>query len=146
MARGNTGRALPIDFPIGPIGCVCYVRAPADLLRRDAETDRAAHAGAAEAAIAVRVLGEILLMIILGVVERRRIEDLGRDPVVHAVPLELLLEHRARGLGRLLLLGREGIDAGAILRADIVALSHALSRVVRFPEYLEQRRVRRLLR
>src|SRR5476649_1539971 len=99
------------------------------LLRRDAQADRAAHAGAAQAAIAVGVLGEILLVITLGVVELRRVEDLGRD-LAHAAARELLLEDRARGLRLALLLGRESIDAGAILRTDIVALAHALGRIV----------------
>ena len=43
------------------------------------DTDRAAHAGAAEAAVTHRVLRQVLLVVVLGVVERRRVEDLGRD-------------------------------------------------------------------
>src|SRR6185295_8344918 len=38
--------------------------------RRRRDPDRAAHAGAAQAAIAVGVLREVLLVIVLGVVER----------------------------------------------------------------------------
>ena len=37
---------------------------------RHTNTDRARHAGAAEAAIARRILGEVLLVIVLGEVER----------------------------------------------------------------------------
>src|SRR5713101_4246368 len=50
-----------------------------DLSRGHGDADGAAHAGAAEPAIAHRVLGEILLMIILGEIERRRVADLGGD-------------------------------------------------------------------
>jgi hypothetical protein len=46
------------------------------LCRGRAQPDRATHAGAAEAAIAERILGEVLLVVILGVIERRRVEDL----------------------------------------------------------------------
>src|SRR5471032_618412 len=106
----------------------------------DAEADRAAHAGSTQAAIATGVLGEILLVITLSVVEHRRVEDLGRD-LAHAAAREFLLEDRLRGLGLALLLGREGVNAGAILRADIVALAHALGRIVVLPEGLEQRLV-----
>ena len=62
--------------------------------RRDAQPDGAGHAGAAETTIAPRVLGEILLVIVLGVEERRRLDDLGRDRAV-ALPGELSLEDRA---------------------------------------------------
>src|SRR5262245_66417294 len=51
---------------------------------RDSGTDRAAHAGAAEPAIAARVLRQILLMIVLGEIQRRRIEDLGGDGITPA--------------------------------------------------------------
>jgi hypothetical protein len=44
--------------------------------------DRAGHAGAADAAIAAGVLGEVLLVVVLGVVEGRRFADLGRDGAV----------------------------------------------------------------
>src|SRR5262249_45067372 len=60
--------------------------------------------------------------------------------------LQLLLVHLLRGLGRLTLRGIVGIDAGAILRTDVVPLAHALRRVVVFPERLQQRLVGNLLR
>jgi len=50
-----------------------------DSMRRNADADRAAHPGAAKAAIAMRVLGQVLLVVILGEVERRRIADFGGD-------------------------------------------------------------------
>src|SRR5205814_898981 len=105
--------------------------------RRCAEPDRAAHAGAAEAAIAGRVLRQILLMVVLGEVERRRIDNLGRHRAVAALGqggLERRLRCRRGGALR----GAGDIDAGAILRADVVALAHALGRIVAFPERLEQ--------
>src|ERR1700734_1637491 len=42
-------------------------------LSGNSRSDRTAHAGAAEAAITVRVLRQILLVIILGEIERRRL-------------------------------------------------------------------------
>ena len=50
--------------------------------RRDAGADRAGDAGAAEPAVAVRVLGQVLLVVVLGVVERPGLGDLGRDLAV----------------------------------------------------------------
>src|SRR5262245_66424140 len=56
---------------------------PIPLLRRDrGDPDRARHTGTAQPAIAHRVLGEVLLMIVLGEIERRRLEDLGGDGAV----------------------------------------------------------------
>src|SRR5664279_3941596 len=46
------------------------------------EPDRAGDAGAAEPAVAVRHLREVLLVVVLGVVERPRRGDLGRDLAV----------------------------------------------------------------
>jgi hypothetical protein len=48
-------------------------------LRARRQSNRAADARAAEPAIAIRVLGEVLLVVILGVVERPHRRDLGRD-------------------------------------------------------------------
>src|SRR5712691_9015856 len=101
------------------------------------DPDRAAHAGAAEAAIARRVLGQILLVVVLGEIERRRIEDLGGDGV-EAPRFQFLLIHRLRRLGGFALGGREGIDAGAVLRAHVVALAQTLGRVVALPEGAQQ--------
>src|SRR5207249_5415637 len=46
-------------------------------------------------------------------------------------------EHLPRRLGGLGLLGGERVDARAVLRSDVVALAHALRRVVGLPEDLE---------
>src|SRR5436190_11259976 len=90
----------------------CGAREPS--LRCHARTDRAAHTGAAEPAIARRALGQILLVIVLGEVERWRVEDLGRDRIEAAL-LERLVVHRFRRLGRLTLRGVEHVDAGTVL-------------------------------
>src|SRR5258707_2234755 len=46
---------------------------------RDACRKRTGHAGAAQAAIARRVLGEVLLVIVFGEIERPGRRDFGRD-------------------------------------------------------------------
>src|ERR1051326_2383137 len=89
------------------------------LRRRHAGADRARHAGAAETAIAERILGEILLVIVLGEVELRRVEDLGRDRAI-ALAGQRLAKHRLRVFGGLLLRRRGRVNAGAILWADVV--------------------------
>src|SRR4051812_42383704 len=100
-------------------------------LRRQA--DRAGDAGAAEAAVAVRVLREVLLVVRLGVVERPRRRELGRDlAVAGAAQLGLIGGARALHLGALLL--ARPVDRRAVLRADVVALAEALRRVVSLPE------------
>src|SRR6266540_5519849 len=83
-----------------------------------------AHAGAANAAVAAGVLVEILLVIVLGVVERRRIEYLGGDASM-AGGGEPILIRLARGFSDALLLRRVGVDRGSILGAHVVALPHA---------------------
>src|SRR5438067_12837607 len=113
--------------------------------RRYGSTDRAGDAGAAEAAIAERVLRQILLVVILGEIELRRVADFGGDGA-EAGGAELLLKALARGFGGTALLRRVGIDRRAVLRADIVALAHALGRVVAFPEQFQQRLIARHLR
>src|SRR3954451_15655398 len=86
------------------------------LFGRDADADLARHTRAAEAAIAVRVLGQILLVVILGEVERPRIEDLGRDrPVTPG--RERLAVGRLGGLCGLPLGLVEHVDPGAVLGA-----------------------------
>src|SRR6266550_4754363 len=60
-----------------------------DLCRGHGNAHGAANAGAAEPAIAHRVLGEILLMIILGEIQRRRVADLGGDRSVAFGPERL---------------------------------------------------------
>ena len=76
-------------------------------------------------------------MIVLGEVEWGRIDDFGGGRT-EMPRLEFLAIHRFRGLRGPALLGGEGIDAGAILRAYIIALAHALGRIVTLPEGFEQ--------
>src|SRR5262245_37152245 len=106
-------------------------------LSGNTRSDRTAHAGAAETAIAHRILRQVLLVIVLGEIERRRVDDLGGDRT-KAAALELLLVHRLRRLGGFALGVVIDIDAGAILRTNVVTLAHALGRIVAFPERLEQ--------
>src|SRR5208282_1666051 len=103
----------------------------------DAGADRTGHAGAAEPAIAGRVLGQILLMVVLGEIELAGRRNLGRDGA-EAFCRERLLIGGLRGVSGFALRIVEGVDRAAILRADVVALAHALRRVVVLPERLEQ--------
>src|SRR5215510_16469205 len=75
-----------------------------ELVRHDAGADLAGDAGAAEPAIAHRVLGEILLVIVLGEVELRRVEDLRGDRAI------------ALHLQRLLVLGLRELSSFALRR------------------------------
>src|SRR6516165_2225989 len=111
----------------------------------DAGADRAGHVGAAESAIAGRILGKILLMVVLGKIELTSRCDLGSDG---AEPLggKRLLIHRLRSVGRLALRVVVSVDRASILRADVVALTHALRRVVVLPERLQQALIGDLLR
>ena len=76
-------------------------------------------------------------MIVLGEIELRGVDDLGRDgaeALRRQGPLVGLLRLlRCRPLGR-----RGDVDAGAILGADIVALAHPLRGIVALPEGLQQ--------
>src|SRR5689334_23309354 len=103
----------------------------------DADADRTRHAGAAEPAIARRILGEILLMIVLGKIEFARRRDLGGD-LAEPFGCKRLLIHRPRLIGGFALRIAERVDRRAILRADVVALAHSLRRVVAFPERLQK--------
>src|SRR3954465_16081757 len=98
---------------------------------------RAGNARAAEPAVAVWVLAEILLVIILGVVELGRRTDLGCDGPV-ALRFQRLLEGRFRFLRRLELLVAVAVERRAVLGAGVVALAHALRGIMAFPEHLEQ--------
>ena len=84
-------------------------------------------------AVAVRVLRQVLLVVRLGVVERAGGGDLGRD-LAEAGRGQRRLVAVARRLDRGALLVRAVVDGRAVLRADVVALAHALRRVVALPE------------
>ena len=95
--------------------------------------------------IAVGVLGEVLLVVILRIVEGGSFGDLGGDGPV-ALFGEPLLVDIARSQRGLLLLVAVGVDAGAVLGAHVVALTHSLRRIVVLPEYPQQIRVRDSIR
>lgn len=100
-----------------------------------------------QAAVPVRILAlrQVLLVVPLRRVEHPplRREDLGGDLPVAGVRQHLLV--RLAGRLRRGRLGRGvGVDRGAVLGADVVALAEALGRVVGLPEELEQTFVRDL--
>src|SRR5438128_1157786 len=101
------------------------------------QPDRAAEAGATQTAVPVGVPGQVLLVVVLGVVEGRRGRDLGGDLAVAGTG-ENRLVGLARGLGRIGLVLRDRVDGGAVLRARVVSLSHSLGRVVALPEDPQQ--------
>ena len=68
------------------------------------QTNRTADTGAAVAAVSSRILRQVLLVIILGIVERRRVGNLGRDPTVARGSQPILIS-RARRFGGTFLLG-----------------------------------------
>src|SRR5688572_26336322 len=76
------------------------------------------HAGAAEAAVTAGILGEVLLVIVLGVVELRRGAELGGDRPV-ALCLQGFLVDFLRTGCRLRLRITICIDGGAVLRAGV---------------------------
>src|SRR4051794_22187064 len=101
------------------------------------QAHRAGDAGGVHRAVAVRDLVQVLLVVVLGVVELAERDDLGADLAV-AGRAQPLLEQVAAGLRGRLLLRALGVDRRAVLGADVVALAHALGRVVLLPELLEQ--------
>src|SRR5258708_5597204 len=112
---------------------------------RDGHADGTADAGTAKPAVAVRVLRQVLLVVVLGVIELRRRQDLGGDraePGFRQGALVLVAAPLRGGALRLVVV----IDARPVLGADVVPLPHALRGVVAFPERLEQRVVGDLLR
>src|SRR5919199_260414 len=101
------------------------------------ETDRAAHAGPAQATVTIGNLVEVLLVVALGVVERAGGRDLRGDRAVTGMPPRLLI--RVAGLfGGPTLLVIGVVDRRAVLRAYVVALAHPLRWVVGLPEHREQ--------
>ena len=81
---------------------------------------------------------QILLVIVLGIVERFRGGDFGRHLARVARFTHGLLETLKAGARGGILLRRERINGRAILCAVVVALTHALRRVVVLPEDLQQ--------
>src|SRR6185295_8919086 len=112
-------------------------------LCRHSRSDLARDTGATKPAVAARILGKVLLMVILGEIEFRRIENFRRDRAI-SLFLECGLVIFLRGLRGSALSRIINIDTGSILGAGVVALPHSLRGIVAFPERLEQFAVRHL--
>ena len=84
-------------------------------------------------------------MVLLGVVEVRRLEDLGGDGAVAGLA-ESRLESCFGTQCRIPLLIIEPVNSRAVLSPRIVALAHALGGIVGFPEDGKELRVANLLR
>src|SRR5581483_2908629 len=95
------------------------------------------HSTAAQPAVAAGILRQILLVIVLGVKELRRVADFRRDGAVSRGGKPGLISTPG-DLGRVPLGPVGHVDRGAILCADIPSLAHALRGIVRLPEHLEQ--------
>src|SRR4051794_5815364 len=108
-------------------------RAKASAMPLGLQADRARDARATQAAVPVGHLGEVLLVVVLGVVELAELRDLGRDRA-EAGLAQPLAEHRLRSLHGGRLLGRRRVDRRAVLGTGVVALAHALRRIVALPE------------
>src|SRR5258708_8065966 len=96
----------------------------------------AAHA-ASNPTVPIRILGQLLLVILPGVINRWRISDLGGDAPAAQGPQRAAVFAPA-GLGGRALRGIAAENNRAVLGADVVALPHALCRIVRLPEQLQQ--------
>src|SRR6185312_14003305 len=92
-------------------------------------TDRTRNSSAFQPAITIRILRKILLVIILGIIELRRVLNFRRDRA-HPAGGESFLVGALGVLGGLALLGVGDVDSRAVLRADVVLLSHALRGIV----------------
>src|SRR5262245_47304895 len=104
----------------------------------DFQPDLTGHPGPAETAVSARVLGEILLVIILGIVEGRGRLDFRRDRAIPRFPEARLIGIAAAQCG-LALFVRIGVDRRTVLGADVVALTQALRGIVGLPKDLEER-------
>src|SRR5258707_9804769 len=91
-------------------------------LLRACDPDRTTHAGSPEPAITRRVLCEILLVVVLGVIEHGRRGNLSSDFAVVS-RTQLGLEHRTRRLNGLRLCRVKGVDDRPVLRPYVVALA-----------------------
>jgi len=101
------------------------------------QATRTRYSSASKAAVAMRVLVQVLLMIVFCIIEFRSRFYLGSD-WSKSPCCQLFLVEITGSLGQALLLDGVGVDAGPILRSSIVALLHALSWVVALPEQREQ--------
>ena len=79
LARGGVGRSSSASQRARAAASPRTVVQARKSATSGGKADRAGHAGAADAAVAAGVLRQVLLVIVLGVVERRRVDDLGGD-------------------------------------------------------------------
>src|SRR5215207_3641509 len=103
----------------------------------DAEANRAAHARPAQTAVSIGDLVEVLLMVGLGIIERASGRELRGNRTVTGTPKRLLVGVAGLLSGPTLLVACV-VDCRAVLRADVVALTHPLRRVMGLPEHCEQ--------
>src|SRR3954453_15443051 len=122
-----------------PTGSMLTAFASVDVLERGDLDVRQLHAGRVVGAVTERDLVEVLLVVVLGEVELGswRPDDLGLDLAVPGSRQRLLV-HRLRCLGRRALGVVAAKDVRPVLRPAVIALTHALRRVVVLPEDLEQ--------
>src|SRR5688572_10605807 len=90
---------------------------------------RECNSASAQPAITVRILRQVLLVIFLRVVELRRLADFGGDRGAMRLAERFLVAALALFRRLLLRVGGE-VDGRAVLRADVIALAHALGRIV----------------
>src|SRR5688572_12327709 len=103
---------------------------------RNADADSASYPRPAVSAVTHRVLGQLLLMIVLGVIEITGIDDFRRNGTVPGFRQHFLISG-ATGLSGSSLFVTVHVNRRPILGADISTLPHALGGVVGFPENLE---------
>src|SRR5712692_2676357 len=101
------------------------------------QSRRAGDARSANPAIAAGVLREVLLVVVLRVVERRRRGDFRRDFPESGARKRALVIFLGCLRGVLLLLA-EGIDGRTVLRSHVVSLAHPLGWIVVLPEDAQQ--------
>lgn len=95
------------------------------------------HSGAPEAAVPAGVLAQVLLVVIFRIVKGLSLPDVRGDQAETMLRQNLLVVLLGpQGCPHVLSRGR--VDGGAVLRAVVVALAHALGRVMILPEDLEQ--------
>ncbi len=94
---------------------------------------------ASQAAVAIGVLVEVLLVIAFGVIELNVLADFRGNSVLTTLLLrERLFVDFCRTGSNLMLRGCCRVDGATVLGTDIVTLSETLCRIVCFPEHPEQ--------
>ncbi len=81
---------------------------------------------------------QILLMIVFSIIKRCGISDFRGDFTIIIGSEHRSLKTIQTGAGGGILLRRQWVNCGAILRAMVIALTHSLRGIVILPEYLQQ--------